>query len=425
LPSDAALEYKKVVHTLKENSKEEMPSPYIRGGFWRNFFSKYSESNYMHKRLLWLSHVFHDNEDKFEETQAEIVRTHIYKAQCNDAYWHGVFSGLYAPHLRRCIWENILKAHAYVDKRIFLKNDEMYSFSSDIDCDGRPEHLCISPDLIVAFSESGGCVSEISYKPANLCITSTLTRRFEAYHTAIEELSKKTGNGEIKTIHHIQKVKEGGLENYLVYDDYVRNNFLLHIIDKSNTFEQFKSRNCIEQPDSLTNYYEVTERGLKKPGYAIQFCTLLPHPSLHIQKDFVVDDSNSIENTVLLTNRSNDLLTLQYALELNINLFVPDQPSHYFEFASQKRYQLNWEGEQQAGMLKIVDELNRMAIVLEPVSMDANPQKWWIFPVYTISQSEEGYEKVYQESSISLVGELIIPPMSEFLFGVSLSIFRL
>jgi len=28
------------------------------------------------------------------------ARDLLLRAQCNDAYWHGIFGGLYAPHLR-------------------------------------------------------------------------------------------------------------------------------------------------------------------------------------------------------------------------------------------------------------------------------------------------------------------------------------
>src|SRR2546430_17132092 len=38
------------------------------------------------------------------------ARQAIARAQCNDAYWHGVFGGLYLPHLRHAIWRNLALA---------------------------------------------------------------------------------------------------------------------------------------------------------------------------------------------------------------------------------------------------------------------------------------------------------------------------
>jgi len=52
----------------------------------------------MHKRMLGLSERLHVlPEDK---RTLEMV-DELYIAQANDAYWHGLFGGLYLPHLRR------------------------------------------------------------------------------------------------------------------------------------------------------------------------------------------------------------------------------------------------------------------------------------------------------------------------------------
>jgi hypothetical protein len=40
---------------------------------------------------------------------------HLYRAQANDAYWHGLFGGLYLPHLRREVYCNLLKLEAALD----------------------------------------------------------------------------------------------------------------------------------------------------------------------------------------------------------------------------------------------------------------------------------------------------------------------
>jgi hypothetical protein len=39
----------------------------------------------------------------------------LHAAQANDAYWHGLFGGLYLPHLRRAIWNNLLKLEPALD----------------------------------------------------------------------------------------------------------------------------------------------------------------------------------------------------------------------------------------------------------------------------------------------------------------------
>src|SRR5262249_44534363 len=86
---------------------------FLRGGPWRAFFRKYAESNLLHKKMLRLSGKLHRLErdphgvDAASRSQA---RTHALRAQCNDAYWHGIFGGLYAPHLRTALWNELIRA---------------------------------------------------------------------------------------------------------------------------------------------------------------------------------------------------------------------------------------------------------------------------------------------------------------------------
>ena len=79
--------------------------PFVRGGMWRNFLSRYPESNQIQKMMFAVSLRWHDLSRaglKHEENERLLreARTHVLASQCNDAYWHGVFGGLYAPHLR-------------------------------------------------------------------------------------------------------------------------------------------------------------------------------------------------------------------------------------------------------------------------------------------------------------------------------------
>jgi len=48
----------------------------------------------------------------------EIAEAHdlLLRGQCNDAYWHGVFGGLYAPHLRTALWKNLIHAELLADR---------------------------------------------------------------------------------------------------------------------------------------------------------------------------------------------------------------------------------------------------------------------------------------------------------------------
>jgi len=63
----------------------------------------------MHKRMLALS-------ERLARVPAaqrtEEMHTLLYAAQANDAYWHGLFGGLYLPHLRRAVYASLLGSSA-------------------------------------------------------------------------------------------------------------------------------------------------------------------------------------------------------------------------------------------------------------------------------------------------------------------------
>ena len=46
--------YEDFEHYLKDQDFYEDVHVFVRGGFWRNFLSKYSEVNNMHKKILFI-----------------------------------------------------------------------------------------------------------------------------------------------------------------------------------------------------------------------------------------------------------------------------------------------------------------------------------------------------------------------------------
>jgi hypothetical protein len=104
LPTPAALRF---IALEKELGDKRLwtDGALVRGAHWRNFLVKYSESNRMHKKMLALSSLCRDRGDPAAARRA------IGRAQCNDAYWHGVFGGL-SPVPSHEIWRNLASPEA-------------------------------------------------------------------------------------------------------------------------------------------------------------------------------------------------------------------------------------------------------------------------------------------------------------------------
>ncbi len=172
LPPPAALRLARLERELGETRMTGPEGALVRGGHWRNFLVKYPEANRMHKKMLALSALCHDRGDP------PAARRAIGRAQCNDAYWHGVFGGLYLPHLRSAIWRNLAQAERE------LRHDEaLVAEQLDLDGDGAMEIWIHSASFSALVSPPrGGVIEEYTVFEPGINYADVLTRRREAYH---------------------------------------------------------------------------------------------------------------------------------------------------------------------------------------------------------------------------------------------------
>ena len=168
----------------------------LRGAHWRNFFVRYPEANRMHKKMHALSSLCRAKGDP------QAARRHIGRAQCNDAYWHGVFGGLYLPHLRRAVWSHLAAAEAEL-----RRGEALAAETLDFDGDGHNEIWVHSASFSALVSPArGGAVEEFTRFATGRNAVDVLTRRREAYHeiTPTDNSHSTTTDG-APSIHDIEK----------------------------------------------------------------------------------------------------------------------------------------------------------------------------------------------------------------------------
>jgi 4-alpha-glucanotransferase len=197
LPPDAALRLIRLERDLGEARVGGPDGALIRGAHWRNFLVKYSESNRMHKKMQALSVLCR------ARGNPATARRALGRAQCNDAYWHGVFGGLYLPHLREAIWRNLAQAEQELRQGEGLAVEVL-----DLDGDGHDE-IWIHSDRFSALvsPRRGGALEEYTLFATGVNYANTLTRRREAYHdTALEQRAEdlRGENGGTPTIHDLE-----------------------------------------------------------------------------------------------------------------------------------------------------------------------------------------------------------------------------
>lgn len=179
LSSQPANVYSGLVHQAKIAGWYESHKAFVRGGIWKNFLSRYPESNWMHKRMLSLSARYASLP---ESLRNDAMTQKLYESQANDAYWHGLFGGLYLPHLRRAIFSAIVELEAMLDARA----PRPARFAEDTDMDG-VEELYLQNDLIQAVLklDEGVSVCELDSYLLKHNFGDTLQRQTEHYYQKI------------------------------------------------------------------------------------------------------------------------------------------------------------------------------------------------------------------------------------------------
>jgi hypothetical protein len=382
---------------LKEKKLFEENAQFVRGGFWRNFLARYPEANHMHKKMLRVSRRVQHVGEKTRVSHRTL--DHLWTAQCNDPYWHGSFGGLYLPHLRHPVYQNLLKAEADLDA--LEKLPPVRHEETDFDCDGWPEVLIESDVLNLYFKpHQGGSLVELDYKPASLNLLDIVSRREEGYHNrllAIDQFKNK------ENIHDGVVVKEEGLEKHLHYDWYRRASFLDHFLGPDATIENVAACNYPEKGDFVNQPYAAS---VKRVGDEVKLVLqreggLWTEGKAHrvsIRKTVrYVGGANRFVVVYEVMNREPVPCDVWFAVECNIGSMAGNAPDRYYAVPGQvlDDPRLRSRGE--------IPGVERVALVDEWRGVKTEfqfslPAVLWRFPVETVSLSESGFERLYQSS---------------------------
>lgn len=380
-----------------EALKERVALPFLQGGIWKNFFLKYCESNYLHKRMLYWS--------KQQESLSKEQRRELYKLQTNDVFWHGVFGGLYLPNLRD-------NAYRYLLGLEKTKAADTVEFEHiDIDKDGYEELKVRTQKYSAVFSpKHGGQMLEFGSFYSLFNWQNTLMRRREAYHEKIlepkQEPQKRVQKreDEIETIHTDTLVLEENLRPYLIFDWHPKFSFIDHFALEPFCLENFAALSFNEIGDFANQPFVFDQKNL----------TYIREGGVYLEQKY----NTSLQKSYTFTQNSVGLAveaksdfeeTLFYATELNFHFAHP----HKTLFNGHKVD----EGLslQELLELEIYDPFTQEKLLLsfsQECSVDA-------YLLATVSQSELGFDKVVQGISILISVEM--QKTLEFKIGLELA----
>ena len=426
LAGRAAELYQEALGRVRSLERGEEFLRFLSGGTWRNFFAKYSESNLLHKQMLALSERFEQAKPKptaaaWRSWQA--AYRHLLAAQCNDAYWHGVFGGLYAPHLRHGVYSQLIQAEAELEKlakpfskrRAIVEPREWFGKGREALEIQTAELSC----LIEPFD--GATVAAIRSKRAAANLVNSLRRRPELYHAKVRAGAQSAGGFE--SIHERVASKEAGLDRLLQYDRYDRHAFRVCFFQTIKTWEDFAALR-LEESDGWAAGRYLPGEPKDDGGIFTRTGPLSVDENdleISLQKEFAVARKGGGErlSCALKLDCMQGSGSLRLGLEMILNLLAGHAPDRYYH-AGDWREALDWEGERVLpGPLGLRDEWLKLDLEL---AVNPLPSRWWFAPIFTVSQSEEGFEKVYQGSAILPVWDLELKTADSWEGSVALTI---
>lgn len=395
---------------------------FLRGSFWRSFLTKYPEANLLHKKMLYAS-------SKIRRISSAVRRglplrraldqatTHLLRAQCNDAYWHGVFGGVYSPHLRSSVLRELVTAEKLADAAEQGSPAYVETNLLDFDADGHDEIYLVSESYAALVKPSdGGTIAALDFRVSDVPLINSLQRRPEAYHERVREASAAPGTAEgVASIHDRVRVKEKGLERFLNYDRWPRHAFRLLLFPAGKTWDDYSQMRLEESANFAGSLYTVSSSTAERLELGCHAPLATPQPgvdatgaSLHAAKTYLFSrNAKGFELAchLAISSQSAEPLRLMAGLELVFNLLAPDASDRYFEWTGGHE-PLRWGGTAPAPELRMVDEWQNVSILIHA----AGAREFWVAPIETVSESEDGFERVYQGSQILPLWPLELAP---------------
>src|SRR6266700_7246898 len=430
LPPQKAYVFGKLLHQLEDNKRDDILQ-FMRGGFWRNFLVRYYEINNQHKKMLRVHDAIYGAGDTVKEGLV-----HLWKAQANDTYWHGLFGGIYMGHVRSAIYHHLIKAENAADRvRYGSRPWQRYEFT-DFDRDSQNELLIESDQQNLYIDpQRGGSLFEWDMRRSMHNMLSVMTRHEESYHQALREYEQERRrreaavateskaaqayiqeNTEPASPHTTVRTKEPDLDRHLVIDRYRRYSLIDHFLAPSVTRARFAQVHFEEQGNFVELPYEtgvkqdesgitvtmIRDGQVKRPG------ALQPLPVRLTKTLFIPSGEEKLIARYTISNNGQSRLQTRFASEWNIHLLGGggnDQAYYCVEGHEMENSHFDSTGE--------VLGVKHFHIGNRWIQQDmgfalSEAATLWRFSIETVTGSEAGFERNHQGSCLTLLWPILL-----------------
>ncbi len=422
LPPEAGQRFDDFRHALADEGRLEANRPFVRGGIWQGFLTRYPESNAIHKRMLRASGTLEAlrRAGGAEQVVAE-AEGHLYKAQCNCAYWHGLFGGIYLNWLRAALYNHLYRAEALIDEAAHGPTYRLCTVE-DIDLDGRDEVVIDTPEVgLVIAPALGGAIRAISLRRHAFNPTDVLTRRIEGFHRLLDRavvmdrqsaramVEGEEDGGKPKSIHDLVLAKEPDLKRLVIEDPtgrFCAVDAIYPTMDPVALVDQL-ARGVARA--SVPIYGERFALEGVREGATLEVAMRARVPVSHIGVGLVVDKRVVLSEDQRAFDLAYDLSAVTtvsglFTVAFNLTLLAPDAPDRTLQIDGGAPRAMNTCGAQAGGEALMTDGWQRLALRLS----SADPADILYHPIETVSQSEDGFERTYQGTNVTFCWPIML-----------------
>ncbi|HJW22511.1 MAG TPA: alpha-amylase/4-alpha-glucanotransferase domain-containing protein [Candidatus Limnocylindrales bacterium] len=422
LPPDESVAFADALHRAVATGAPE--ARWLRGGFWRNFQVKYREINDLHKQMLRVSAAVAAMPDG---APREAATDHLYRGQSNDCYWHGLFGGIYIAHMRAATFEHLIAAEDLADTALEALDAAAIA---DLDLDGRDEVRLATPGQVVTVKlDEGAGIGSWDLRAARHALTAVLRRRPERYHALLQAHEAAlaapppggttSGHGTAAagdrdgpgakaadppaegpaSIHDLVRTKEVGLANLLRYDGYERRSGLVRSLPLTVTAADWAAGGGADlgTPDAAAPVAELGERRLVTVSE-----TSIDGQAVTIRRELTLGGGRldpSLGLRVILEHRGDRPLGARIGLEWAVTMLGGGgNPAAWWEVEGVRS---RHDGSGEATSVTELAQGNDWLGVAVTTRAEPAADAWWA-PIETISNSENGFERVYQGGALLL-----------------------
>jgi 4-alpha-glucanotransferase len=420
LQADIQKDFTDFVQEIESSGHLEERRHFLRGGYWRNFMSKYLETNWMQKRMQQITRKFRLLEMTSPRKESlRKIRNALWKGMCNNAYWYGVYGGLYLPHLRRAVWQNLIFAEDKIDSRLFNLEDDYYvREESDINRNGLTDIKITTRNYDAIFSvNTAGALAEFDFRPSLVNVCDMIRRIPEKYHDLIR-CQKDSGTQKYL---HDKGQQIPFAKDDLYYDSVPRYSLLEKYFDVEISVDKVYKNQYKDASDFVNQAVDyLRDRDDRTVSFSRE--GWINWQRMRLRKDIVMLENGfeahySLTNVGMGGNRFAFGPEFNFALAAGLDnekyLTLNGQPDTYSVKAMLDEKQLN-----QFSIRNLHDQYQLTLRFDQPVRLIS-------YPVETIILAQKGYEKIYQGSAFLPLWQVESKPGQTYHFKLSFEIIRI